>query len=319
MKQNYALKLSFAVVLMLASVVSGSAASYISRNGIRYVYNSKKTAVSVTSLKAPEIYTGDIVVPESIINGDNETIPVVGVGSSAFSDCDMVTSVILPASVTSIGDYAFDGCENLKTVEMPGVKTIGHWSFRNCYVLENLKFPETLTSIGNYSFDKNLKMTVVELPASLTNLGGFVFEGNPQITRVICHADTPPAIKKGYLDGDEIYTLFEDTDYGTMELFVPEESISKYQSLLGWSYFKNRIYPIGTLGVKDVTEAAPEVSVKALGNGAVEVTLPEAAKVNVYSIVGNVVKSVNLREGKSEIAGLAPGFYIICGKKVAVK
>lgn len=95
-------------------------------------------SVSVAKLKAPEIYTGDIVVPESIVNSDNVTLPVVGVNSSAFSDCETVTSVILPESVTSIGDYAFDSCTGLKKLEMPGVATIGHWSFRNCYVLEDL-------------------------------------------------------------------------------------------------------------------------------------------------------------------------------------
>lgn len=225
MKQNYAFKLSVLLFAMFAGAMSGEAASYITKNGIRYVYNSKKTAVSVAKLKAPEIYTGDIVVPESIVNSDNVTLPVVGVNSSAFSDCETVTSVILPESVTSIGDYAFDSCTGLKKLEMPGVATIGHWSFRNCYVLEDLKFSDKLVSIGNYAFDKNLKMTEVDLPATCTNLGGYVFEGNPQITKVICRAVTPPAIKKGYLDGEEIYTIFDDTDYGDRELYVPAESI----------------------------------------------------------------------------------------------
>lgn len=249
MKQNYSLKLILLAITVMIAGLSADAASYITRGGIRYVYNTAKTEVSVTSLKKPEIYTGDIVVPATIVNSSNETIPVVGVGSSAFSDCTTVTSVILPESVTTIGDYAFDGCEGLKTIEMPGVKTIGNWSFRNCYVLENVKFPNTLTSIGNFAFDKNRMMVKIDLPESLTNLGGFVFEGIPDVKTVICRATTPPEIKKGYLDGEEIYTIFEDTDYGTVDLYVPEESIKAYQSLLGWSYFKDRIYPITMLGV----------------------------------------------------------------------
>lgn len=318
MKQNYTFKASVLGLMLLAGVLSGSAASYITRSGVRYVYNSAKTSVTVTSLKAPAIYTGEIVVPETIVNSENQTIPVVGVGSSAFSGSS-VTKVVLAESVKTIGDYAFDGCEELVTVEMPGVTEIGHWSFRNCYILENLKFPDGLKSIGNYAFDKNLKMTVVDFPSSLTNIGGFTFEGNPQITKVICRATTPPAIKKGYLDGEEVYTLFEDTDYGDIELYVPDASIPSYKSQLGWNYFKTRIYSLETLGVGSVAEVSATVSVKAIGNGAVEISLPAAANVSVYSIVGNVVKTASLHEGKSVISGLAPGFYIICGKKVAVK
>lgn len=46
MKQNYAFKLSVLLFAMFAGAMSGEAASYITKNGIRYVYNSKKTAVS---------------------------------------------------------------------------------------------------------------------------------------------------------------------------------------------------------------------------------------------------------------------------------
>ena len=319
MKQSYSLKSTLLILAVFAGCFCANAASYISQNVIRYVYNSNKSAVSVTALSKPAIYTGDIVVPESIVNSSNETIPVVGVAANAFADCDMVTSVVLPESVKSIADYAFDGCESLQSIAMPGVQTIGNWSFRNCYVLEDLKFSEDLKSIGNFAFDKNLKLTVVDLPATVTNLGGFVFEGNPQITKVICRATTPPAIKKGYLDGEEIYTLFETTDYGTIELYVPEESIQTYRATLGWSYFKTRIYPLTSSKVNDITEDGATLSVKPLGNGSVEINLPTPSDVNIYNILGTIVKSATLKAGKSVIGGLTPGLYIICGKKVVVK
>lgn len=71
----------------------------------------------MTSLKSPDLYVGDIVVPSTITNSANEVIPVVGVGSSAFNNCTGVTSVTLPESVKKIGDYAFDSCEGLKSVK----------------------------------------------------------------------------------------------------------------------------------------------------------------------------------------------------------
>lgn len=240
------------VTALLASSLTAEAVYINGKNGIRYKTNTKNTAVTVVAPKTGNTYAGDYEIPATITSSTYGELPVIGVDANAFASCDMLTSVKLPESVTTIGDYAFDTCEKLTTVEMPGVKTIGHWSFRYCTSLENLVFPEGLESIGNYSFDHNLKMTVVELPSTVTNLGGYVFEGNPQITTVICHAIVPPAIKKGYINGDEIYTIFEDSDYGDIELIVPDESVDAYRTSLGWHYF-TKITPLSMAGVDNIT------------------------------------------------------------------
>lgn len=237
---------------LLASVfTAGAATTYITGdNGIRYKLDKKNNTLTVTTPVKGSTYVGDYVIPATVTTEDYGELPVVAVGSSAFSECDALTSVILPESVKLIDNYAFDTCPKLTTVEMPGVTTIGHWSFRYCTVLENLVFPEGLTTIGNFAFDHLSKMTVIELPSTVTNIGGFAFEGNPQIVKFICHAVTPPAIKKGQIDGDEIYTLFEDTDYGEIELVVPEESIELYRTALGWHYFTT--ITAETAGVDDI-------------------------------------------------------------------
>lgn len=244
----------------LASSLTAEALYINAKNGLRYQTNDSNTEVKVVKPKTGNTYAGDYEVPATITSTKYGVLPVVGVDDNAFAYCDMLTSVKLPESVTSIGDYAFDSCEKLVTVEMPGVKTIGHWAFRYCTSLENLVFPEGLESIGNYCFDHNSKLEVVELPSTMTNLGGYVFEGNPQITTVICHAVVPPAIKKGYIDGEEIYTLFEDTDYGDIELIVPDASIDAYRTTLGWHYF-TKITPISSSGIDNITYEEDECEV----------------------------------------------------------
>jgi hypothetical protein len=237
--------------VLASSFTAGAATTYIiGDNGIRYKADKKITSLTVTTPAKGSTYVGDYVIPATVKTENYGELPVVAVGSSAFSECDGLTSVILPESVKLIDNYAFDSCPKLKKVEMPGVTTIGHWSFRWCTALEDLVFPEGLTTIGNYAFDHLLKMTVIELPSTVTTLGGFVFEGNPQITKFICHAVTPPSIKKGQLDGDDIYTLFENTDYGDIELVVPEESVTAYKTALGWHYF-TKITP-ASAGVGDI-------------------------------------------------------------------
>lgn len=131
-------------------------AANISKDGIRYRTDANNTECYVYSLANGGKYVGDIVIPSSIVSSTYGELPVVGVYQSAFSDCVDLTSVTLPESVTAIGNYAFDTCEKLKTVVMPGVKQIGHWTFRNCYELENLTFSDKLEWIGNFCFDKTM-------------------------------------------------------------------------------------------------------------------------------------------------------------------
>ncbi len=260
------------LITLMASSLTAHALYINGSNGLRYQTNDDNTAVKVVKPKAGNTYAGDYVVPATVTSKTYGELPVVGVDANAFASCDMLTSVILPKSVTSIGDYAFDTCEKLKTVEMPGVKTIGNWSFRYCTSLENLVLPEGLKSIGNFCFDHNTKLEVVDLPSTVTNLGGYVFEGNPQIRAVICRAVVPPAIKKGYIDGEEIYTIFEDTEYGDVELIVPDGSVDAYRSTLGWHYFTN-ITTLTTTSIEESTIAE------------------EVEEAVYYDILGRIVKT----------------------------
>ena len=54
-------------------------------------------------------YQGNVVIPEEVTYM-NRTRKVTSIGGSAFSNCSSLTSVTIPNSVTSIGDYAFEEC-----------------------------------------------------------------------------------------------------------------------------------------------------------------------------------------------------------------
>lgn len=320
MKQIYTIK----GAVIGAALLSGGMATvsskvvYIEQDGVRYYWSNTKTNVEVTSPAKGSTYIGDIVIPASITYEEKE-LKVSAVRSSAFSECVYLTSVTLPSSVTSIGDYAFDSCEGIKKVVMPGVKTIGHWSFRNCYELESLEFSEKLTSIGNYCFDKNLKITEVTLPATVTNIGGYAFEGNPQLTKVTCYATTPPAIKKGYLDGDEIYTIFDDADYGDRVLYVPAGCVEAYKASLGWHHFRDNIREIVSGSVSTPIEHAVSVDVVAFGSGSVRVTCACDTHVDIIDLNGRCVKSVDLKQGTAVVNGLPAGILVVNGVKVLVR
>ena len=88
-----------------------------------------------------------------------------------FSDCDSLTSISLPASMTSSDaetSYPFQGCDSLKTVtiESGGVK-IPATLFWGCSALENVKIPEGITKIEEFAFCGCSALKRIILPDSI--------------------------------------------------------------------------------------------------------------------------------------------------------
>lgn len=94
------------------------------------------------------------------------------IGKHAFSYCDMTGDLFIPASVESIGPYAFYACgfKNLQFAE--GITSVDYAAFSNCYV-ENLILPSTITTIEDYAFAHSLHYSCINWETS----GTFVREG----------------------------------------------------------------------------------------------------------------------------------------------
>ena len=67
-----------------------------------------------------------------------------------FEYCSGLTSVTLPDSVTSIGDYAFSGCSGLTSITIPdSITSIGDYAFRYCSKLKNIIYTGTIADWKN--------------------------------------------------------------------------------------------------------------------------------------------------------------------------
>lgn len=115
---------------------------------------------------------GKITIPSTVFSEDSH-YNVTGIADSAFYGQDTLVSISLPSSIQYIGNNAFNGCTNLRDVNinlMESLQTIGEKAFYGCTALESIVIPEEIQSIGNGAFNYCKNLTYLSLPTGLKNI-----------------------------------------------------------------------------------------------------------------------------------------------------
>ena len=121
-----------------------------------------------------------VEIPEKI-NGKS----VTSIGNYAFEYCENITSVTIPDSVTSIGVYAFEYCASLKSITIPdSVPLVGPGAFSNCTNLTSVTIQNGVMYIGNEAFANCTSLTGITIPDSVTWIGRYSFGGCTNLTSI---------------------------------------------------------------------------------------------------------------------------------------
>ena len=115
------------------------------------------------------------------------TIPdsVTSIGEYAFRNCSSLTGITIPGSVTSIGKYTFCGCNSLASIIIPdSVTSIGDGAFYNCSSLTGITIPASVTSIGNYVFSYCSSLASITIPDGVTSIGNYAFSYCSSLTSI---------------------------------------------------------------------------------------------------------------------------------------
>ena len=120
---------------------------------------------------AKNLYVNNELVTELVIPEG-----VTSIGDYAFRAGKNFVSLTIPSSVTSIGDGAFYGCSGLTSVTIEeGVTAMGYCMFQGCTVLKSIVIPTTITEISARAFYGCSKLTSIILPNTVTSIAAEAF------------------------------------------------------------------------------------------------------------------------------------------------
>ena len=157
------------------SLTKAEFASIESLCGIQFINSASNPLSYAHHLYIEGSEVTELVIPNS----------VTSIGDNAFYKCSGLTSVSIPNSVTSIGDDAFKGCTGLTSIEIPNsVTSIGEVAFYGCSGLTSVTIGNSVTSIGGWAFSGCSGLTSVTIPNSVTSIGERAFYGCSGITSV---------------------------------------------------------------------------------------------------------------------------------------
>ena len=122
---------------------------------------------------------------------------VTKIADFAFYGCENLTSIEIPASVTSIGGYAFKKCSSLSDITLPeALTTIGESAFYGCTNLTEITIPAAVTKIGDYTFARDASLSSITFNGNATEIAGHAFSG--VTANAFCTDSWPDADKQNY-------------------------------------------------------------------------------------------------------------------------
>jgi hypothetical protein len=159
-----------------------------------------------------------VIVPNSVTT----------IRNFVFYMCPNLTSVTIGSRVTAIGDFVFSASDKLKTITIPdNVTTIGDYTFVACKGLTNVEIGNGVTSIGTRTFQSCPNLSSVTLGSNIKSIGEGAFLNCTRLANIYLRNPTPPTV------GTNCFLNLPPT----CNIHVPSTSIQAYRSAPGWGIF----------------------------------------------------------------------------------
>ena len=220
------------IALVVMNSKAGNGASFLVDN-VTLVENGESASISVAKSPMNNIDTSSttidsITIPESIdVNGCRYI--VTSIGDAAFSGCINLKSVIIEGNVADIGSYAFNNCFGLTNIVIPGsVADIGSYSFNGCSGLKYVEILNGVKSIGSYAFYGCSSVETLYISNTIETIGDYAFEGCNRILEIKIGS-------KYAITASE--NIFSNDTYNNACLYVPAGRKFAYERTVPWNNF----------------------------------------------------------------------------------
>lgn len=123
---------------------------------------------------------------------DGKELPVVGLGADIFNirSNGTVRNVIVPDTVTTIGEGVFESCKNLESIVLSKrLQEIYRGAFHNCTKLKSIVLPNTMRKIGISAFEGCSSLSSVTLGTGLREIGMWAFKDCPSLKSITIPAN----------------------------------------------------------------------------------------------------------------------------------
>lgn len=177
---------------LLTSITLPQGARYIDPQAF-----SGATGLVAINVSEPNPYFSS---EDGVLFNDDKTTLV------AYPSAKTATSYTVPNTVTAIGAYAFGSVMTPRTgvltdIILPeGLTSIGEGAFKNSSNLRNVNIPSTVTSLGAYAFESATSVASVSLPAGLLTIGDGAFAFATSLSQLVIPT-TVTSLGYGALDG----------------------------------------------------------------------------------------------------------------------
>lgn len=303
------MKILHKILLLLAFLCTASQGyAQLVKDGLAYEIISVADRTCAVVQKHDLTITGHVVIPAQVeLNGI--MFDVVRINGYAFYLQEGVTAIEIPQSVTYIDSWAF-GYTGISEIVIPNSVThLGYCALAHCPKLARVLLSDNMTELEFSLFDSDSELksitippgiakigdsaftgtglTEIHIPATVGLLGGRIFGGCKNLTKIYCESIYPPNAGSG---------TFNDFDVQACTLYVPVGAKAHYENDPAWFYFYGRIIESEEAGIDNIA-------------------LDAATMVDIYSLDGIHIYSGSFDARPATLKGI----YIVKSAKVVTK